>query len=154
MEAMERYGDLCSVVYFILAINIINFFFFVLFSKHCHNRGYAVGELDQIPEGIFKKMFHVDQATFDELLEKITPIMVQRGKQNAINSSGSSIHPSQDPSSCDAKVACWWFPYRLIICLGKLSILYCTVTEYYFGKVAIDEAYYIGFPIDNINKLI
>jgi hypothetical protein len=57
------------------------------------NRGYALQEMDRLDQGTFKRMFQVDRATFDELLELVAPLILHRDAQKAVNSSGTPIHP-------------------------------------------------------------
>ena len=52
-------------------------------NKH-RNRGYALLEFDNLPAEMFKKMFRIDRLTFDELVDKLDPI-IRRNEQQATN---------------------------------------------------------------------
>jgi hypothetical protein len=38
-------------------------------------RGYALEEMDRLSPNVFKRMFRVDRATFDEILERVSPFV-------------------------------------------------------------------------------
>jgi hypothetical protein len=46
-------------------------------SNHHRNRGYALAERDRLSDAVFKRMFHVDRPMSDEILDLISPIMIQ-----------------------------------------------------------------------------
>ena len=54
-------------------------------------RGWALTELDQASDVFFQRLFRMDRASFDNLLQRVGHRMVARDEQQAINSSGSSI---------------------------------------------------------------
>ena len=53
------------------------------------NRGFALSQMDCLPDSVFKRIFRVDQGTFDEILAAIEPFLEQKKAEKAINSSGS-----------------------------------------------------------------
>jgi hypothetical protein len=55
------------------------------------HRGYALEEMDRLEPALFKRMFRVDRASFDEVLERIEPYIKCRNEVKAINSSGAPI---------------------------------------------------------------
>ena len=62
--------------------------------KNLHrNRGYALGETENLTDSSFKRMFRIDRDSFNELLENIDPY-ITFDSEHAINSSGSSIAKS------------------------------------------------------------
>jgi hypothetical protein len=77
----------------------VQFCKFIMFSSslnvnvsHCvSNRGFALGQMDQLDDTTFKHMFRVGGATFDEILETITPYLDEKKSEKATNSSGSPI---------------------------------------------------------------
>eukprot|EP01031_Cornospumella_fuschlensis_P045526 gene45526-55718_t len=54
------------------------------------NRGFALNEMENLRDEVFKRMFRVDRDTFAELEELLKPI-IGRNEQKAENSSGSFI---------------------------------------------------------------
>jgi hypothetical protein len=56
-------------------------------------RGYPLEELAHLNEQTFKRMFRVDRATFDMLVDKLTPL-ISRDETYATNSSGQPISVS------------------------------------------------------------
>lgn len=54
-------------------------------------RGWALQQINEMPEGLFKKMFRLDRETFQSLLDLLDAHMEKKNEQKAINSSGSSI---------------------------------------------------------------
>ena len=47
--------------------------------------------MDRLDPSVFKRMFRVDRATFNEILERIEPHMKHRNQVKAANSSGAPI---------------------------------------------------------------
>jgi len=109
--------------------------------------------MDVLSDSVFKKMFRVDRPTFSELLDLISPIMIERDVQKARNISGTPIQPKT----------------RLVVTLrwlaGGLHIDLCFAwgigysTFYSDQRVlwptieAIDAVFHIGFPIDDTEKV-
>ena len=58
-------------------------------NRH-RNRGFAVEEMDRLPDAFFIKMFRLDRATFTELAEMIDYI-IKRNEMKSVQSSGSCI---------------------------------------------------------------
>lgn len=54
-------------------------------------RGWALRQMDEMPDSLFKKMFRLDRATFDAHVFLLQDHMPKRNVQKAINSSGSEI---------------------------------------------------------------
>ncbi len=54
-------------------------------------RSYALRAMDELNDNTFKRMFHVDRATFDEILETISPFVKTPNEVKAYNSSGGPI---------------------------------------------------------------
>ena len=54
------------------------------------DRGFAIAQMENLDEKTFKKMFRMSKSTFNNLLEKVSPLL-QVDEQRAINSSGSVI---------------------------------------------------------------
>jgi hypothetical protein len=59
-------------------------------NRH-RERGWALRQMDEMPDEIFRRMFRLDRATFDAHVILLTDHMRPRNEQKAINSSGSAI---------------------------------------------------------------
>jgi hypothetical protein len=66
--------------------------------------------MDRLSDAVFKRMFRVDRPTFDEILDLISPIMIQRDEQKAMNSSGTQIH-AKTHLAVTLRWLCWWFTH-------------------------------------------
>jgi hypothetical protein len=54
------------------------------------NRGFAIDEMERLPDAIFRRMFRVDRETFSHLVQQLSPL-IQRDDTYAINASGQPI---------------------------------------------------------------
>jgi hypothetical protein len=122
-------------------------------QNHVHGRGYAVEEMDQIDPSLFKRMFRIDRATFDEVLKRIAPHLRCRNEVKAANSSGT-------PIQMKTRLA---VTLRWLAGASYLDLCFAwgvaTSTFYHLDSVlwptitAIDAAFELGFPIDDPQKL-
>jgi hypothetical protein len=98
-------------------------------------------------------MFRLDRKTFDEVLHLIEPIMVERDAKKAINSSGSQISAKTrlavtlrflaGGSHIDLCFA-WGIGYSTFY--SDRGVLWPTIE-------ALDAAFDMGLPLDDINRL-
>lgn len=79
----------CVVMLFLTMVHCC--FFVALIRNVCRNRGFALSQMDRLPDSVFKRMFRVDRGTFDEILAAIEPFLEQKKAEKAINSSGSPV---------------------------------------------------------------
>ncbi len=117
------------------------------------HRGYALEEMDRLEPALFKRMFRVDRATFDEVLERIEPHIKHRNQVKAINSSGA-------PIVLKTRLA---VTLRWLAGGSYLDLCFAwgvgTSTFYHRDGVlwptleAIDAAFEIGLPVDDPLKL-
>ena len=61
-------------------------------NKH-RNRWLILQKISRMSDAFFKRYFRMDRASFQSLLETISP-RITRNEAKALNSSGSPIHPS------------------------------------------------------------
>ena len=54
------------------------------------NRGFAITEMNQLPDTLFRRMFRVTRVAFDELVKLLEP-KIAKNTEKAMNSSGSPI---------------------------------------------------------------
>jgi hypothetical protein len=75
-------------------------------------------------------MFWVDRPTLDEILDLISPIMIEQDEQKAMNSSGMTIHPKTHLA-----VMLRWLAggSHIHLCFVWLDIPHFTVKEEYCG---------------------
>jgi hypothetical protein len=59
-------------------------------NRH-RERGWALRQMDELPDELFRRMFRLDRATFDAHVILLKDHMRPRNEQKAINSSGSAI---------------------------------------------------------------
>jgi hypothetical protein len=132
------------------------FLFFILFARkgnHKRRRGFALEEMDRIDANTFKKMFRVDRATFDEVLERIQLHMKIRNGIKAANSSGGpivlktrlavSLRWLAGASYLDL---CFAFGLAISTFFHSDGVLWPTLE-------AIDMAFDLGFPADEPAKV-
>jgi hypothetical protein len=65
----------------LLLHKVHSFVAFLCFRNIRRNRGFALGQMDQLDDNTFKRMFQVDHRTFDEILEPITPFLDEKNQQ-------------------------------------------------------------------------
>ena len=109
--------------------------------------------MDRLDDSTFKRMFRLDRKTFDEVLHLIEPIMVERDAKKAINSSGSQISAKTrlavtlrflaGGSHIDLCFA-WGIGYSTFY--SDRGVLWPTIE-------ALDAAFDMGLPLDDINRL-
>jgi hypothetical protein len=109
--------------------------------------------MDMLSDSVFKKMFHVDRPTFSELLDLISPVMIERDLQKARNSSGTPIHPKTHLA-----VALRWLAggSHIDLCFAwgiGYSTFYSDQGVLWPTIEAIDAVFHIGFPMDDVEKL-
>jgi hypothetical protein len=116
-------------------------------------RGWALRQMDEMPESLFKRMFRLDRVTFDKVLNLLEDHMVKKNAQKAINSSGSVI-------SIKAKFAmtlrwlaggsyldiCFAFAISSASFFAKDGCLWETVQ-------ALDDVLSLDFPIESSDEL-
>jgi len=117
------------------------------------NRGYAIMEMDRLDPAVFKKMFRLERPVFDELLDVITPHLVQCCDSKARNSSRSAIS-----SKTRLAVTLRWLAgaSHIDLCFAwglahstffsERGVLWPTVE-------AIDNAFEMGFPVNDLDRL-
>jgi hypothetical protein len=116
-------------------------------------RGYALEEMDRLSPNVFKRMFRVDRATFDEILERVSPFVGGTQEQKAINSSGTAI-----PTKTKLALTLRWLAGASYLDLC-FAFGVATSTFYHPRGVlwpimeAIDAAFSIGFPFNDANAL-
>ena len=128
-------------------------FDFFTYRNHHRNRGFALEQMDRLDDATFKRMFRVDRQTFDEILYMIEPIMVERDAAKATNSSGSQISAKTrlavtlrflaGGSHIDLCFA-WGIGYSTFY--SDRGVVWPTIE-------AIDAAFTIGLPLDDVNQL-
>jgi hypothetical protein len=59
-------------------------------NRH-RERGWALRQMDELPDELFRRMFQLDRANFDALVILLKDLMRPRNEQKVINSSGSAI---------------------------------------------------------------
>ena len=109
--------------------------------------------MDRLDPGLFQRMFRVDRPTFDEIHGKIAPFLRSRNEVKARNSSGSEI-----PVRTRLAVTLRWLAGAsyLDLCFAwgissssfysRRGVLWPTIS-------AIDKAFSMGFPINDIGRL-
>jgi hypothetical protein len=117
------------------------------------NRGFAVQEMDYLDPSVFTRMFRVDRETFEEILQTVAPHIIHRDEQKATNSSGTPI-----PIKTWLAVTLRWLAgaSHLDLCFAwgiahstffsERGVLWPTIE-------ALDDAFDLGFPIDDIARL-
>ena len=141
-----------NVTIVFIIINVLWFYSFAGSNLH-RNRGYALVEMDRLTDTVFKRMFRVDRPTFNELLDLISPIMIERDVQKAINSLGTPIQPKTRLA-----VTLRWLAggSRIDLCFAWGIGYYTFYSErgvLWPAIEAIDEVFHIGLPIDDVEKL-
>jgi hypothetical protein len=138
-----------------LAILLLTFLlFFYLFNRNIiRGRNYALQEMDQLQSALFKRMFCVDRKTFSEIQEAITPFMMAKNLQKACNSSGSPVQLKTRLAVMLRWLAgasyldlCFAFGISSSTFYHADGVLWPTVQ-------AIDEAYTIGFPFGDVDRM-
>jgi hypothetical protein len=111
----------------------------------------AIMEMDRLDPAVFKKMFQLERPVIDELLEIITPHLVQRCDSKAQNSSGSAIS-----SKTQLAVTLRWLAgaSHIDLCFAwglahstffsERGVLWPTVE-------AIDNAFEMGFSVNDLD---
>jgi hypothetical protein len=110
-------------------------------------------EMDCLDHIFFKKMLHVDQLTFGEILAKITPFLRQRNATKARNSSGTEIsvttrlavtlHWLAGASYLDL---CFAWGISSSSFFSRRGVLWPTIS-------AIDKALPMGCPVNDNERL-
>jgi hypothetical protein len=108
--------------------------------------------MDRLDNSMFKRMFRVDCATFDEILITIEPFLEQKEMEKAIKSSGS---PNRNKTRL-AVTLCWLAGGSYIdLCfawgIGK-STFYSERGVLWPTIEAIDMAYEIGLPLHDVDQ--
>ncbi len=67
-----------------------------------HNRGFAVEQMDNLEDSLFKRMFQVDWDTFNYILSTIEPLF-SVNESKAVNSSGHGV-----ALKTRLAVSLWW----------------------------------------------
>jgi hypothetical protein len=105
--------------------------------------------MDVLSDSVFKKMFCVDRPTFSELLDLISPVMIERDVQKARNSSGTPIQPKE----CLAVTLRWLAGgLHMDLCFAwgiGYSTFYSDRGVLWPTIEAIDAVFHIGFPIND-----
>jgi hypothetical protein len=109
--------------------------------------------MDHLADAVFKRMFRVDRPTFNEILDLISPIMVEQDEQKAMNSSGMPIH-----AKTHLAVMLRWLAGGSHIDLGFAwgighSTFYSERGVLWSTIEAINEAFCIGLPLNDNDKL-
>lgn len=109
--------------------------------------------MDRLDANVFKRMFRVDRSTFDDILELISPVLVERDKVKACNSSGT-------PISCKTRLAVTlrWLAggSHIDLCFAwgiGYSTFYSDRGVIWPTIEALDSVFTIGLPIDDPNRL-
>lgn len=116
-------------------------------------RGWALRQMDEMPDALFKRMFRLDRDTFYKVKNLLADHMVKKNEQQAINSSGSMI-------SIKAKFAmtlrwlaggsyldiCFAFAVSDSSFFGKDGCLWSTIQ-------ALDNCLPLEFPFDSPEDL-
>jgi hypothetical protein len=109
--------------------------------------------MDRLDDNVFKHMFRVDRATFDEILNKIEPIIEHRDEIKAVNSAGAPIHLKTRL----AVTLCWLAGASHIdLCFawGVAHSTFFSARGVLWPTIdAIDEAFSLGFPIGEPSRL-
>jgi hypothetical protein len=122
-------------------------------SRNFHrNRGFAVEEMDHLDPSTFKRMFQVDRSTFDELLDLITPHLIQCSEVTK-NSSGSFIC-----TKTRLAVTLRWLAggSHLDLCFawGVAHSTFFSERGVLWPVIeALDDAFALGFPVNDLNRL-
>jgi hypothetical protein len=109
--------------------------------------------MDRSDPSVFKRMFRVDRATFNEILERIEPHMKHHNHVKAANSSGAPI-----VLTTRLAVTLRWLAggSYLDLCFAwgvASSTFYHPDGVLWPTLEAIDVAFEIGFPVDDYSKL-
>jgi len=116
-------------------------------------RNYALRLLESLDDKTFKKMFRVDWATFEDILDQVAPHIKVPNEVKACNSSGGSIS-----LKTKLAVSLRWLAggSYLDLCFAwgiALSTFYHPNGVLWPTLEAIDKAYPMGLPIDDSSKL-
>jgi len=119
----------------------------------CRSRGFAIDQMDHLDANMFKRMFRVDQYTFDEILEAITPFLDEKNAQKAINSSGSPV-----TNKTRLAVTLQWLAGSSYIDLCFAWGVTCSTFYSERGIIwptieSIDLAFDMGLPLHDTDKL-
>ena len=110
-------------------------------------------EMGRLDPSIFKKMFRVDRLTFEEIVGKITPFLRLRNSTKARNSSGSEISITTRLAVTLRWLAgasyldlCFAWGISSSSFYSRRGVLWPTIS-------AIDKAFSMGFPVNDIGRL-
>jgi hypothetical protein len=127
----------------------------IIGNRH-RNRGYGLQEVDAISDAEFTMMFRMDRAGFSRLYDLIDPFLYDCNEEMARRSSGSII-------SKTTKLYCTlrWLAggSSLDICfawgVSKAAFYMSDSKKGFIWPVieAIDQAFIIGLPLDNVEQL-
>ncbi len=113
------------------------------------NRGYALQEMDHLDPRTFKRIFRVNRATFDELLELVAPLILHCDAQKAVNSSGTPIHLKTRLAVTLRWLAggsyvdlCFAFGIGVSSFYSDRGVIWPTIE-------ALDEVFQMGLPIND-----
>jgi DDE superfamily endonuclease len=109
--------------------------------------------MDGLSPNTFKKMFRVDRETFDEVMERITPFVKVPNEVKAFNSSGGPI-----TLKTRLAVSLRWLAggSYLDLCFAwgiAFSTFYHPTGVLWPTLEAIDKAFPMGFPVQDISRL-
>jgi hypothetical protein len=140
-------------LYYLTTNNTVCSVFFNRKGNHKRRRGFALEEMDLLDGNTFKKMFRLDRATFDEVLERILPHMRTRNDTKAANSSGAPI-----VLKTRLAVSLRWLAGAsyLDLCFAwglAISTFFHSDGVLWPTLQAIDAAFHLGFPADDPVKL-
>ena len=134
---------------------MFEFFLFCCFRERNlrRARNYALRLLESLDDKTFKKMFRVDRATFEDILDQVAPHIKVPNEVKACNSSGGSIS-----LKTKLAVSLRWLAggSYLDLCFAwgiALSMFYHPNGVLWPTLEAIDKAYPMGLPIGDSSKL-
>jgi hypothetical protein len=116
-------------------------------------RGWALRQMDEMPDGLFKRMFRLDRATFDAHTYLLHGHMRERDVQKAINSSGSAI-----TTKTRLAVALRWLAggnhHDICFAFAISTASFYSADGCLWGTLkALDECISLSFPIDSPDEL-
>ncbi len=127
--------------------------FFDQKGNHKCRRGFVLEEMDHLDRNAFKKMFRLDRAMFDKVLEKILPHMRTHNDTKSANSSGAPLVLK----TWLAVSLCWLAGTSyldLFFTWGLATSTFCHSGDVLWPTLqATNVAFYLGFPADNPVKL-
>ena len=101
--------------------------------------------MDRLDNSMFKRMFRVDCATFDEILITIEPFLEQKEMEKAIKSSGSPNRNKTRLAGGSYIDLCFAWGIGKSTFYSERGVLWPTIE-------AIDMAYEIGLPLHDVDQ--